>query len=113
MLYKDSWVTLQNITQLINESKEDCTNTFDYLLSFRPESEDTLLTNLIYLKENKLISYTDSSPVIEDIRLTPLGKAYPQIRKHERKNNFINSVIFPCIVAFITTLLTLLLNNYI
>ena len=115
MITKDARKVLALITELIDGSKENSTNTLDctvnlHLIKLGSNDFEAILP---YLRSENLIRYTDSNGIIDDISLTEYGRLYPAICKQKLKETFLKSIFCPVVVSLLTTLLTLLIKGII
>lgn len=112
MIIRPCYRVLKSINYLCSQSDSKTTSNLDIMVYFHQRTKGLDLTDTLkQLIEDGYITATIDDVLVSDIRPTYKGKHYRQYRWVSAKETLLKSFIFPVLVAFVTTLLTLALSG--
>lgn len=112
MIIRPCYRVLKSINYLCSQSDSKTTSNLDIMVYFHQRTKGLDLTDTLkQLIEDGYITATIDDVLVSDIRPTYKGKHYRQYRWISTKETLLKSFIFPVLVAFVTTLLTLALSG--
>lgn len=112
MLIRPCHRVLNAINYLCSQNIPQTTSSVDLMVYFHQKTKDLdLLETIRQLASEEYITMHDCEKYIDQIALTYKGRHYSQYRWMATKEVIVKSFLLPVAVAFITTILTLIIKG--